>query len=55
MKDKEIRYFIESLKAIINNISDWEKDYIYLNHKNEFIHRDHIDLSPANIPEWFRF
>lgn len=55
MTDEEILYFAESLKAIIHNIAEWEKDYIYLNNKNEFVHRDYRDYSPSYIPEWFRF
>jgi len=55
MTDEEILYFTGSLKAIIHNIAEWGKDYIYLNNKNEFVHRDYRDFYPSNIPEWFRF
>ncbi|KPK82870.1 MAG: selenocysteine lyase [Bacteroides sp. SM23_62_1] len=55
MTDEEVYYFIQSLRAIIQHIDQWEKDYVYLNNKNEFIHRDYLNHSPEYIPEWFRF
>jgi selenocysteine lyase/cysteine desulfurase len=55
MTDEEIYYFADSLQAIIHHIPEWEKDYIYINNKNEFVHREYPDLSPKYIPEWFRF
>ena len=33
--NEEVRFFIESLETLIANISDWEKDYMYLKQTNE--------------------
>jgi selenocysteine lyase/cysteine desulfurase len=53
--DNEIHYFIESLKSIISNISNWKKDYVYLIHSNEFIHESYVDNPPELYKEWFSF
>jgi selenocysteine lyase/cysteine desulfurase len=55
MTDDEILYFAQSLKEIINNIDDWQKDYIYLKNKNEFIHRNQAEKSDQYLTNWFRF
>ena len=53
--DEEVRYFVQSLQDIILNIDNWEKEYIYLNDKNEFVHRNNPAHSPEYIPAWFSF
>jgi selenocysteine lyase/cysteine desulfurase len=55
MTDDEIRYFAQSLKEIINNIENWQKDYIYLKNKNEFIHRNQTEKSDEYLTRWFHF
>jgi len=55
MIDDEILYFAQSLKEIINNIDDWQKDYVYLKNKNEFIHRNQAEKSDQYLINWFRF
>jgi selenocysteine lyase/cysteine desulfurase len=51
--DGEIHYFIVSLEAIIANISEWEQDYVYLKHINEFIHKEQQKNSPESYKKWF--
>ena len=51
--DKEIHFFIRSLKEVIANISEWGQDYVYLKHINEFIHKDQQDHPSENFKEWF--
>ena len=53
--DDEVLYFINSLKAIISNIHDWEQDYIYLKHSNEFMHKSQKDLVSDLYRQWFNF
>ncbi|KPL20912.1 MAG: selenocysteine lyase, partial [Bacteroides sp. SM1_62] len=51
--DEEIHFFIRSVEAIIANISEWEQDYVYLKHINEFIHKDQQKNPSEGIREWF--
>jgi selenocysteine lyase/cysteine desulfurase len=51
--DEEIHYFSRSVEAIIANISEWEQDYVYLKHINEFIHKDQQKNPSEGIREWF--
>jgi selenocysteine lyase/cysteine desulfurase len=53
MKDKEVVYFIEALKEIVRNHTEWKKDYIYNPKKNEFEHHSHTGDSNW-IGEWFK-
>lgn len=53
MLDSEITYFAESLGAIIQNISDWREDYIYVKNKNEFFHKDLADHPSFEVNDWF--
>lgn len=52
--DEEVRYFLESLKSIIANISEWKKDYVYLKRTNEFMHKDQQSIPSGKHIEWFR-
>lgn len=51
--NEEIHYFIQSLEAVIVNISEWKQDYVYLKHINEFIHKDQQDNPSESFKEWF--
>jgi len=55
LTDDEIHFFGQSLNAIINNIEDWHKDYIYLNTTNEFIHRNQNEKTDEYLQDWFDF
>ncbi|HEX2394010.1 MAG TPA: aminotransferase class V-fold PLP-dependent enzyme, partial [Bacteroidales bacterium] len=54
MKDDEVHYFIEALKEIVANSSEWKKDYIYDPKKNEFAHRSQTGIDNSWIKEWFK-
>jgi selenocysteine lyase/cysteine desulfurase len=53
MTDDEILYFCSSLKQILENNEEWQKDYIYSKNNNEFIHRNHVE-KPEYLNDWFR-
>jgi hypothetical protein len=53
MSDDEILYFGSSLKEILENIEEWQKDYIYFKNTNEFIHRNQVE-KPEYLKDWFR-
>ena len=55
MTNDEVHYVVQSLKNIVENIDNWQKDYLYLKNKNEFIHRDHAVKSSEYVDEWFHF
>ena len=52
--DKEVTYFLDSLRTIIDNIAEWKLDYVYLKRTNEFIHKDQQANPPDKHIEWFR-
>jgi selenocysteine lyase/cysteine desulfurase len=55
MTNEELEYFLYALKEIVKYFREWEKDYLYLNKKNEFIHKDEIDQNRElkMIKDWF--
>jgi selenocysteine lyase/cysteine desulfurase len=55
MTDDEVRYVVQSLKEIIKNINIWQKDYLYLKNKNEFVHRSQTEKSSEYLADWFHF
>ncbi len=54
MTDADIDYFVNAIKEIIANFSEWKKDYIYSPKKNEFEHRSQNDNPNHWIDEWFK-
>lgn len=55
MQDADVHYFIDSLKDIVRNFKKYLKDYIYINKKNEFVHKKEISDSSTDrvIESWF--
>jgi selenocysteine lyase/cysteine desulfurase len=53
MTDEEVLIIADALKQIVNNIKQWESDYVYDKHKNEFKHKDKADERIARVKEWF--
>lgn len=54
MTDSELDYIISSVREISENISEWEKDYIYLKKRNEFIHKNESPASEQIVKNWFK-
>jgi hypothetical protein len=56
MTNDEVRYFIDALTEITNNIHKWEKDYVYLNRRNEFLHKDDLENKKEEslVKTWFK-
>ena len=52
--DEEVIFFIDSMKAINSNISKWEKDYIYVKHTNEFLHKSQEQQPTDLYKQWFK-
>ncbi len=53
MRNEELRFIAESIRAVVENISVWEKDYIYNPHTNEFLHKLDSTEKYNPIKSWF--
>ena len=52
---EEVEHFIRAVGEIVENIDDWERDYVYLQRKNEFIHKNQMNQTREKkiITNWF--
>jgi len=53
MTNQEVFDFVDAIKQIIENQTEWEKDYIYNNKNNEFFHKNAQIGTPQEIKDWF--
>ncbi len=53
MTDNELQLVIDGIKEIVQNINEWEKEYVYDKTKNEFFHINHNDKELNKIKSWF--
>ncbi|NWF50522.1 MAG: aminotransferase class V-fold PLP-dependent enzyme [Ignavibacteriaceae bacterium] len=53
MRDDELIFISDAIRQIVSNISSWEKDYIYLPAKNEFVHAFGNNSVNEEIRRWF--
>lgn len=55
MKDEEVHYFIDSLRELTENIMHYEKEYIYVPKRNEYIHHSEVDSNRdmVTLDTWF--
>lgn len=51
MTNAEIIFIMESIKAVVDNIREWEKDYTYNSSTNEFVFNG--NNPQVNVNEWF--
>lgn len=54
MMDEDVLHFLNALKEIVANFSEWKKDYIYDPKKNEFVHYSMSGLANDWLKEWFK-
>ena len=52
MTNDELYTVTNALKEIIDNIEEWQKDYSYNIHTNEFYHKNEISLK-ERVAKWF--
>ncbi|HIP35908.1 MAG TPA: aminotransferase class V-fold PLP-dependent enzyme [Crocinitomix sp.] len=52
MTNSEVEYIMVSIKAVMDNIKEWEKDYTYNPTTNEFIYDG--NYPQINVKEWFK-
>ncbi len=53
MTDSELLYITDAIKQTVKNISEWQKDYDYDRHTNEFNHRTFKNNDKENVVRWF--
>jgi selenocysteine lyase/cysteine desulfurase len=55
MTNAEIEFICEAINEVANNIDEWGKDYEYNAIKNEFIHKNNLNIEQEIITDWFNF
>ncbi len=53
MTNKELEFILEAIKQVVENIEDWEKDYIFDKSKGEFFHKDCKRKTIDDFEKWF--
>lgn len=53
MTDHELDIFVDAIKQIVENIDEWQKDYIYNKQINEFRHKDEPEDKTVIVQKWF--
>lgn len=54
MSNKELYTVIDAIKQVSENAKEWEKNYIYNNHTNEFRHKNEPEDKTIIIKPWFK-
>lgn len=54
MSNDELYTVIDAIGQVSKNAKEWEKDYIYNNHTNEFRHKDEVEDKTILIKPWFK-
>lgn len=52
--NEEVDFIIDALRQIQRKAGEWERDYIYDRHANEFRHKDERNQLQHAVEEWFR-
>jgi len=55
MTDEELTFILNAIGEIVKNASEWEKDYFYDKHTNEFHHRTFREKESTDYSHWFKF
>jgi selenocysteine lyase/cysteine desulfurase len=53
MTDSELDYVLDAIDHVSNHFRDYQADYIYNNHKNEFRHKSEPEDKVGRVVEWF--
>ncbi len=54
-KDSELEYFLNSLREIIRNASEWKNEYYYDKAINEYYHKKDDGSKLREVESWFKF
>ncbi|MBU2556450.1 MAG: aminotransferase class V-fold PLP-dependent enzyme [Bacteroidetes bacterium] len=53
MTDEEVDFLIEAVAQIAQNAKEWEADYVYNRHTNEFRHKSEPEDKTVWVTKWF--
>jgi len=53
MTDEELYFTINAIREIVTNVKQWENDYEYDIHTNEFFHKSGFNSTLDMIKDWF--
>ena len=54
MTDAELDFFVNAINEIIENIDEWQKDYVYNPHVNEFKNKRSVESTDEKrVVSWF--
>ncbi|MDF1572067.1 MAG: aminotransferase class V-fold PLP-dependent enzyme [Bacteroidales bacterium] len=55
MKDEEVRYFIDAVRELTENIEFYKQEYVYVTKRNEYIHHSEVDSNrdQVTLDTWF--
>lgn len=53
MTNEEIAYICDALESLVENHTEWSKDYKYDVRTNEFTHRHFVDIINETVDGWF--
>jgi len=54
MTDEELFFIIDAVSQIAKNHHDWEKEYVYNKHDNEFKHVNDPEDQTVKVLDWFK-
>ena len=55
MTDADLRFVIDAISQVADNIDEWQKDYYHDKTNNEWFHKDAKRLEPSDFASWFEF
>lgn len=53
MTNDELNFILDSIENVIENAHEWEKNYNYSSHTNEFYHKDEDGETEEMVHSWF--
>ncbi len=54
MTDEDLYFIIDAINQVAKNHNEWEKDYIYNKHDNEFKHINDPEDQTVKVLDWFK-
>ena len=54
MTNDELLFITDAIKQTVENAVEWQKDYIYDRHTNEFHHKDYAEKGNEDYSRWFK-
>ncbi|HWV69443.1 aminotransferase class V-fold PLP-dependent enzyme [Chitinophaga sp.] len=53
MTNEEVNFIMDAIETTVSNIKEWEKDYYYDRHSNEFRFKHPATAAPQQVTHWF--